>query len=144
MAASLCAFIVLLISLSPLVVDSSCGYAPYRHDLCGLLVFFRCEHRIAAPVPALPSPPVPFLPLTNDARDHRADDRSQARCSTRAPQSSGANPHPEFHGCFRWHLHLLSSRTTFCFSSTLRTFPKLFIKTSKLANAVFWCCSYFW
>src|SRR5258706_1932515 len=27
MAASLCAFIVLLISLSPLVVDSSCGYA---------------------------------------------------------------------------------------------------------------------
>src|SRR6267142_1216505 len=27
MAVSLCAFIVLLISLSPLVVDSSCGYA---------------------------------------------------------------------------------------------------------------------
>src|SRR5258706_11377029 len=55
MAASLCAFIVLLISLSLLVVDSSRGHAPYHYDLCGLPFFFRCEHRIAAPVPALPS-----------------------------------------------------------------------------------------
>src|SRR5712664_1982457 len=113
MAASLCAFIVLLISLSPLVVDSSCEYAAFHYDLCGLPVFFRCEHRIAAPIPALPSPSVPFLPRTNDARDRRAADRSQARCSTRAPQSSGTSPHPEFHGCFRWHLHLLSSGTRF-------------------------------
>src|SRR5258706_15567334 len=113
MAASLCAFIVLLIFLSPLVVDSSCGYAPYHYDLCGLPVFFRCEHRIAAPVPSLPSPPVPFLPRTNDGRDHRAADNSQARCSTHAPQSSGARPHPDRHGCFHWHWHLLSSGTTF-------------------------------
>src|SRR5882724_9961402 len=39
MVASLCAFIVLFISPSPLVVDSSCGYAPYHYDLCGLPVF---------------------------------------------------------------------------------------------------------
>src|SRR5216684_2395288 len=123
MAASLCAFIVLLISLSPLVVDSSCGYAPHHYDVFGLPVFFRCEHRIAAPVPALPSPPVPFLPRTNDARDHRAPRLSQARCDTHAPQSSSARPHPEFHGCFCWHLHLLSSGTTFCFLSTLGLFP---------------------
>src|SRR6266404_6341564 len=106
-------FMVLVISLSPLVFDSSCGYAPYHYDLCGLPVFVRCEHRIAAPVAAFPSPSVPFLPRTNDARDRRAADRSQARCSTRAPQSSGTSPHPEFHGCFRWHSHLLSSGTTF-------------------------------
>src|SRR5260221_869333 len=52
--------------------DSSSGYAPYHYDLCGLPVFFRCEHRIAAPVPSLPSPPIPFLPRTSDARDHHA------------------------------------------------------------------------
>src|SRR6266403_4893913 len=110
MAASLCAFIVLLISVSPLVVDSSCGYAPYHYDLCGLPVFFRCEHRIAAPDPALPSPSVPFVPRTNDARDHRAADRSQARCGTRAPQSSGARPHPERHDRYYWHSFCLRVR----------------------------------
>src|SRR5258708_537502 len=111
---------------------------PYHYDLCGLPVFFRCEHRIAAPVPALPSPSVLFLHRTNYPRDHRAADRSQARCSTRVPQSSGASPHPKFQRLFSlafvlvviWH-------QVFCFSSTLQTFPKLFIKTLKLANAVF-------
>src|SRR5882762_11147916 len=111
---------------------------PYHYDLCGLPVFFRCEHRIAAPVPALRSPSVPFVPRTNDARDHRAADRSQARCSTRAPQSSGARPHSGCHGCFHWHWHWFSSGTTFFYiSSKLRTFMGLFIRSRQVANAVF-------
>src|SRR5258708_7236208 len=31
----------------------------------------------------------------------------------------------------------------FCFSSTLRTFPKLSIKTVNWLMPCFWCCSYF-
>src|SRR6266404_1780039 len=94
--------------------------------------FFRWEHRIAAPVPALPSPSVPFLPRTNDGRDHRAADRAQARCSTRAPQPSGASPHPEFHGCFRWYLHLFSSGTTFLLFVHAADFSKTIHKDAKI------------
>src|SRR5258706_2846666 len=116
---------VFLMSLSPLVVNS-------------LPVSFRCEHRIAAPDRALPFPTVPFPPVTSDARDHRAADRSQARCSTRAPQSSGAGPHSGGHGCFHWHWHWFSSGTTFFYiSSKLRTFMGLFIRSRQVPNAMF-------
>jgi len=40
--------------------------------------------------------------------------RSQARCSTRAPQSFGAS-RIRASRCFRWHLWLLSFGTRFCF-----------------------------
>src|SRR5882672_2793594 len=100
-------------------------YAVYRFS-------FPRDHRIAAPVPALPSPSVPFLPRTNDGRDHRAADRAQARCSTRAPQPSGASPHPEFHGCFRWYLHLFSSGTTFLLFVHAADFSKTIHKDAKI------------
>jgi len=44
---------------------------------------FSDEHRIAASVHASLSP-VPFPPVTSDARDHHARSRSQARCGTHA------------------------------------------------------------
>src|SRR6266478_2340950 len=134
MAALFFAFIVLLISLSPLVVDSSCGYAAFHYDLCGLPVFFRCEHRIAAPIPALPSPSVPFPPVTSDARDYRARRRSQARCDTHAPQSFAGSPHPEFHGCFRWHFHLFSSGTTFLLFVHAADFSQTIHKDAKIGQ----------
>src|SRR5258707_13260809 len=103
------------------------------------------EYRIAAPFHASSLPSVPFPPATNDARDHRARRRSQARCDTHAPQSFAASPHPEFHGCFHWHWHLFSFGTTFLlFVHALRTFPKLFIKRLNWLMPCFWCCSYFW
>ncbi len=51
----------------------------------------------------------PLPPATSEARDHSARRRFQPGCDTNAPQSFAAIPHPEFHGCFRWQLHLFSS-----------------------------------
>jgi len=72
------AFIVLLISLSPLVVDSSCGYALIT-VIYAVTGFFSIAN-IGSLLRILPGrpPSVPFLPRTNDARDHRARRRSQA------------------------------------------------------------------
>jgi hypothetical protein len=51
--------------------------------------------------------------------------------------SSGARPHPEFHGCFRWHLHLFSSGTAFLLFVHAADFFQTIHQDGKLANAVF-------
>src|SRR6267378_1139274 len=103
MAASLCASIVLLIFISNLVVDSSFGYFPYHYDLCGLPVFSVANIGSLLPFLLCRLHQFPFClePMTlvvTVPPTSRKPDVERALLNL-----------PEFHGCFRWHLHLLSS-----------------------------------
>jgi len=103
MAASLCDFIVLFMSMSHLVVDSSFGYFPFTMIKCVYRVFL-CEHRIAAPVPLCVSS-VPFLLETMDARDHRGRPTPKPHVERRGSLIFRRRAASDF-TVVSWHLHL--------------------------------------